>query len=673
MSRGNDSDSDDSLTNSLEKVGRFTLPTLSLSLDTAGYQSYISERRNKVNHLINDLTRGFSMQRALERFQPVTDILNENINLVLDAEHDDHENEEESIVDPPGVTKAKERQQPVIEDLVLPQDFNRNRSTSTTLRTPVRSRSNTQQDTFKKLYDEIKIINGASLNDDAFLRKKIKLILGLPTITDKQKSLLVQKLMSKSYFEQQQKRLNRENANMNNSDTEDSYDDSDSDEGEDEVILTVNDKKPSYHDESAQIFGCTHYQTNCKLECSVCNRWFPCKFCHDEVVKDHQLMRNETKHVLCMFCGTPQAPSQYCIEETCGNMLACYYCDKCKLFDNNAEKDIYHCDDCGICRLGLGLNQDYFHCRGCNACISIDLKNQHKCIENSTHSNCSICGEYMFSSTKPVVFMSCGHAIHQNCYDEYTRHNYKCPVCQRSIVNMDAQFRVLDTEISERPLPLPFGNWECIIKCNDCGAKSKTKYHILGLKCDNCKSYNTSQLRLIKPELKSQYDDYESSKSPKVDLRSSFVHNSLNTNFQYDQVDTSEYVADVEDADYDGDQTETIGSHFAATLNRFTNSSLSDTAQRFINDRLNLLTRKQSNSSADESMDEDYVDSFIRIRNNFDRYTSIGDAFRDWLESAKESFSVNGTDFEYPNTSAYESEPDTMIGANNSDDNFGGF
>lgn len=199
-----------------------------------------------------------------------------------------------------------------------------------------------------------------------------------------------------------------------------------------------------------------------------------------------------------MRCQNVQRPSKNCGK--CGEEFALYYCAKCVLYDNDEAKDIYHCDSCGICRLGLGLGIDFFHCDGCQACLSIELMNNHKCIERATMSNCPICGDYMFTSVKPVVYMSpCGHAIHQHCFDEYTKHSYKCPHCQVTVLNMDAQFRVLDKEIEEQPLPEPYSHWICIVSCNDCKGRSKCPYHILGLKCGHCLSYNTVQLKLIKP------------------------------------------------------------------------------------------------------------------------------------------------------------------------------
>jgi hypothetical protein len=47
----------------------------------------------------------------------------------------------------------------------------------------------------------------------------------------------------------------------------------------------------------------------------------------------------------------------------CGEISAQYYCNICKLWENRQNKPIYHCGDCGICRRGMGLGKDFFHCK----------------------------------------------------------------------------------------------------------------------------------------------------------------------------------------------------------------------------------------------------------------------------------------------------------------------
>lgn len=110
----------------------------------------------------------------------------------------------------------------------------------------------------------------------------------------------------------------------------------------------------------AQPLGCQHYQRNVKLQCFTCKKWYTCRFCHD-ANEDHNLIRPETRNMLCMICATPQRASDTCIN--CGEIAASYYCNICKLWENRSTKPIYHCNDCGICRRGMGLGKDFFHCK----------------------------------------------------------------------------------------------------------------------------------------------------------------------------------------------------------------------------------------------------------------------------------------------------------------------
>ncbi|KAF1976128.1 hypothetical protein BU23DRAFT_588296 [Bimuria novae-zelandiae CBS 107.79] len=241
-------------------------------------------------------------------------------------------------------------------------------------------------------------------------------------------------------------------------------------------------------------FGCEHYKRNVKVQCYACRRWYTCRHCHD-AVEDHSLERKRTENMLCMACGTPQKASEYCAE--CGIQSACYYCDICKLWDNNSSKKIYHCADCGICRRGEGLGKDYVHCKNCNVCISIAFATTHKCIERATDCDCPICGDYLFTSSTAVVSMPCGHYLHKDCYNRYMETAYKCPTCKKSAVNMELQWQKLTQAIESQPMPDQFVNTRAIIQCNDCSTKSSVKYHWLGNKCNSCDSYNTNELRIL--------------------------------------------------------------------------------------------------------------------------------------------------------------------------------
>ncbi|KAL8859498.1 MAG: hypothetical protein Q9178_003897 [Gyalolechia marmorata] len=244
-----------------------------------------------------------------------------------------------------------------------------------------------------------------------------------------------------------------------------------------------------------RVLGCPHYRRNIKLQCSSCYRWYTCRFCHDEV-ENHLLNRRETRNMLCMFCGCAQPASKECIQ--CGERSARYYCSVCKFWDDDPAKQIYHCNDCGICRIGQGLGKDFFHCKTCCACLSIRTLENHRCIERSTDCDCPICGEYMFTSPQAVIFMKCGHSIHLQCYYEHAKRSYRCPICSKSMANMEPQFRQLERSIESQPMPPEFQNNKALVYCNDCNAKSSVKYHWLGLKCGVCDSYNTAQLQIIR-------------------------------------------------------------------------------------------------------------------------------------------------------------------------------
>ena len=240
--------------------------------------------------------------------------------------------------------------------------------------------------------------------------------------------------------------------------------------------------------------GCQHYMRNVKVQCPDCERFYTCPYCHDGV-EDHRLIRKNIRNMLCMQCGHPQRASDYCRQ--CGELTSCYYCEICKLWENDPDKSIYHCPECGICRQGEGLGKDYIHCTKCNVCVSIQHAQNHRCVERATDCDCPICGDYMFSSSAAVVAMKCGHYIHRSCYDELMNTTYKCPICNRSAVNMELQWRKMDECLESQPMPSPYLTTKAWIICNDCTMRSCVPFHWLGNKCRMCDSYNTSQVRLV--------------------------------------------------------------------------------------------------------------------------------------------------------------------------------
>ncbi|RKO93496.1 hypothetical protein BDK51DRAFT_6642, partial [Blyttiomyces helicus] len=213
-------------------------------------------------------------------------------------------------------------------------------------------------------------------------------------------------------------------------------------------------------DIEAGILGCKHYQRGVKLQAHCCGNWFTCRFCHDEV-SDHQIKRHLTSIMMCMHCRTVQPASQDCANPSCGRRASRYYCGLCKLWDDDPRKHIYHCADCGICRIGKGLGRDFFHCEKCNVCMAIQ-----KVINQTQSQKCP-----------------CGHCIHHKCHQEYIQTSYQCPTCQKSLSNMTSYFNRLDTILAQHTMPPEYAHLESHIYCNDCEKKSYARFHFLYHKC----------------------------------------------------------------------------------------------------------------------------------------------------------------------------------------------
>ncbi|KAJ1553192.1 hypothetical protein HK096_008883 [Nowakowskiella sp. JEL0078] len=323
------------------------------------------------------------------------------------------------------------------------------------------------------------------------MRKKILAIQSDSNLLPQEKSKRIQELMTNSWSAKQKSNNNSRPSASNKLENKRS----------DFNIVTDTDKEKTYHDKESSIIGCKHYQRTAKLQAHCCGKWYTCRFCHDEI-SDHSIIRNLTTTMLCMYCSAVQPAGQDCINPDCGRRVAKYYCKECKLWDDDPRKNIYHCYDCGICRIGKGLGQDYFHCKKCNVCMAISLRGRHKCIERNLESDCPICGEYMFTSTTTVIFMPCGHCIHYKCHQEYIQTSYQCPTCFKSLANMTEYFRRIDAMLANHQMPPEYVNTQSYIYCNDCEKKSNAKFHFLYHKCLNCNGYNTKVLYTseLKPE-----------------------------------------------------------------------------------------------------------------------------------------------------------------------------
>ncbi|PQM35032.1 E3 ubiquitin-protein ligase MIEL1 [Prunus yedoensis var. nudiflora] len=218
-------------------------------------------------------------------------------------------------------------------------------------------------------------------------------------------------------------------------------------------------------------FGCDHYRRRCKIRAPCCDQIFPCRHCHNEAAsslsnpKDrHELVRQDVKQVVCSVCNTEQQIS----------------------------KEQFHCNECGICR--VGGRDNFFHCQKCGSCYVVSLRDNHLCVENSMKNHCPVCYEYLFDSVKGTSIMKCGHTMHSDCFIEMQRQTqYRCPICSKTVLDMNNIWRLLDEDIEATAMPEEY-QYEVSILCNDCNTTSNTPFHIFGLKCSNCNSYNTRRI-----------------------------------------------------------------------------------------------------------------------------------------------------------------------------------
>ncbi|XP_058789718.1 RING finger and CHY zinc finger domain-containing protein 1 isoform X3 [Phymastichus coffea] len=237
-------------------------------------------------------------------------------------------------------------------------------------------------------------------------------------------------------------------------------------------------------------YGCEHYKRKSKFVTPCCNKVYTCRFCHDEQ-EAHTVKRKEVTELICVICETRQPVQATC--QKCHVRFGKYTCLECNLFDDE-DKNQYHCDGCGICR--LGGRDNFFHCAKCNMCLPIQLQKGHKCVENVSHANCPVCLEDIHTSRIPCHIPDCGHLLHRTCFEDLLHSgHYACPTCQVSLLDMTDLWSFLDSEVSLTPMPPEYKDYKAEILCKDCHEETTVKFHVVGLKCTRCGSYNTCRIK----------------------------------------------------------------------------------------------------------------------------------------------------------------------------------
>eukprot|EP00389_Voromonas_pontica_P001237 GDKH01001840.1.p1 GENE.GDKH01001840.1~~GDKH01001840.1.p1 ORF type:complete len:301 (-),score=21.96 GDKH01001840.1:248-1150(-) len=251
--------------------------------------------------------------------------------------------------------------------------------------------------------------------------------------------------------------------------------------------------------------GCQHYKRACKIIAPCCNEEYWCRHCHNDAKQGaHEVDRFAVEKIVCQYCKVTQAPSEKCTN--CDKTFARYFCAKCKFWDDlGLTKNIFHCDDCGICRVGGSSN--FFHCNKCGSCYPTMLRDSHRCIERAMNQGCPVCLEDLFSSIIPVSVLNCGHTIHQECLRKLTfgvsgerpdlhigAVQLRCPICSVSIGSLTREvWENIDRLAASVPMPDEY-KYDVAVLCNDCQRKGVTQNHIFGFKCQCCGSYNTRRI-----------------------------------------------------------------------------------------------------------------------------------------------------------------------------------
>jgi RING finger/CHY zinc finger protein 1 len=224
---------------------------------------------------------------------------------------------------------------------------------------------------------------------------------------------------------------------------------------------------------------CSHYVPKCNIKVPCCKKSVRCIKCHE-----HTFSNSDIKYIVCDDCGCEQEISNKCL--ICDIKFAISFCRVCKIFTDNVN--MYHCDDCNEC---VYLDHEgYVHCKKCKCCVERKYYKDHRCIDDICEKICNICLD-AYTDTKYIVIARCGHPYHRECYKKIIENTYKCPICSKTIKDMTKEFNKLDVDIIRSG---DKNSARVNIKCNDCENESYTSYNMIGLKCNNCLSYNTYKL-----------------------------------------------------------------------------------------------------------------------------------------------------------------------------------
>ncbi len=173
---------------------------------------------------------------------------------------------------------------------------------------------------------------------------------------------------------------------------------------------------------NVHVMKCVHYEERkCNIVAPCCGQIYGCRVCHDEMVTDgHEVNRFQVTEVVCKECHTRQERSNKCIK--CNITFGEYHCNICNLW-MNTTKEPFHCNKCGMCR--VGGQQHFKHCDSCAMCIRESTFDNHTCFKDKFKNSCPVCREDMHTSRHASMDLKCGHAIHSHCFRKLASFDYR--------------------------------------------------------------------------------------------------------------------------------------------------------------------------------------------------------------------------------------------------------
>nr|GEU44163.1 probable E3 ubiquitin-protein ligase RZFP34 isoform X1 [Tanacetum cinerariifolium] len=165
--------------------------------------------------------------------------------------------------------------------------------------------------------------------------------------------------------------------------------------------------------------GCvsTHEETVVKLKATTKNedKATECRCLEyaDMGTTDNLVSKNE--QVICTVCGTEQEVQQ--MYDNCGVCMAKYFCETCKLFDDDVSLKSFYCFD------EVPVNGVLMQSHPRDSFTVMVVVYVGTIFEEAMHHDCPVCFEYLFDSGNDVAVMPCGHSIHKKCLKDMHQHS----------------------------------------------------------------------------------------------------------------------------------------------------------------------------------------------------------------------------------------------------------